>query len=229
VLLLDAGNALWGPGTPAEQTGGRIMIDAMNLLGYDAMAMGDLDLLLGPDVLRQRIADAQFPILSANVQIAGEDKLLAEPYVIKPFGDHRVGIIGVTWEGASVQPDQFTLLPALNVLAQLVPEVAKQADIIVVLSTMGFEEEQIASSQAPGVDVIVGGRSRIPMTESWVDPETGTLVVEAGALGEWIGRRVLSFDSTGAVTDHRDELMFLTDDWTDDPEMRSFLDNYSVQ
>ena len=46
----------------------------MNLLRYDAYAIGDLDLLLGPSVLKQRIAEAEFPILTANVQLAGEEK-----------------------------------------------------------------------------------------------------------------------------------------------------------
>ena len=229
VLVLDAGNALWGLGTPTEQTEGRIQIEAMNLLQYDAMALGDLDLLLGPEALRQRIAEAQFPILSANVRVGGEEELLTKPYIISPMGDHRVGIIGLTWDGAGIPPGQFTLLPASDVLTELVAQIASEAEIIIVLSTMGFEEDQALSSMVPGIDLIVGGRSRIPMPESWVNPDTGTILVQAGTQGEWIGRRILSLDSAGVVTAHQDELVFLTDDYDDDPEMRSFLDNYGTQ
>jgi len=229
VLLLDAGNALWSRRPLAQQTQGKIMIDAMNLLAYDAMAIGDLDLTLGPDILRQRIAEAEFPILSANVLVASEEKLLAEPYAILSFGDHKVGIIGLTWDEAPVSPDQFAVLNAEDVLAQYVPELAEQADIIVILSTMGFEEDQRLSSLVPGLDLIVGGRNRLPLPESWQDGQTGTIVVQAGSLGEWIGRRVLHLDSTGQVTGYADELLFLTPDYADDPEMRAFLDNYSTQ
>ena len=201
----------------------------MNLLRYDAIAIGDLDLLLGPTVLQQRIAEAEFPVLSANVQLAGEETLLADPYVILTRGDHHIGIIGVTWDAADVSPDQFTVLKAEDVLAHYVPEVAQQADIIIVLSTMGFEEDQALSFEVSDADLFVGGRSRVPLPESWRNPETGALVVQAGSQGEWIGQRVLSLDSSGVVTAHQDQLILLTDSYPDDPEMRSFLDNYPAQ
>jgi 2',3'-cyclic-nucleotide 2'-phosphodiesterase (5'-nucleotidase family) len=229
VLVVDAGNALWSQQPLSMQTAGKIIIDGMNLIAYDAMAIGDRDLELGPDVLQQRIADASFPILSANVRLTGADKLLTEPYTVLPLGDHKVGIIGLTWDGAPVSADQFTILKADQVLAQYASELAEQVDIIMVLSTMGFEEDQRLSTTVPGIDLILGGRSRIPMPESWQNPDTGTLVVQAGAQGEWVGRRILHLDSAGAVVKYEDELLFLTDEYPDDPEMRTFLDNYSVE
>jgi 2',3'-cyclic-nucleotide 2'-phosphodiesterase (5'-nucleotidase family) len=229
VLLLDAGNALWSQRPLTQQTEGKVIIEAMNLMGYDAMAVGDLDLLLGPDVLRQRIADAQFPILSANVLVAGEQQLLAEPYTIVTLGDHKVGIIGLTWDEASLPSDEFQLLKAEDVLAQYVPQLAGQADMIIVLSTMGFEEDQQLSTLMPSIDLIVGGRNRLPLPESWQNQDSGTVVTQAGAQGEWIGRRVLHLNSVGEVTGYADELLLLTEDYPDDPEMRAFLDSYSVQ
>jgi len=205
----------------------------MNLLGYNAMVIGDLDLQLGLEILRQRIADAKFPILSANLILAGENKLLAQPYTVLDVGGHKVGIIGLTWDGLS--PDdpsiqgKFLLLKADLVLPQYVSEVSRQAGIVILLSNMGFEEDQRLSSTVPGIDLIVGGRSRIPMNEAWRNETTGTLIVQAGAQGEWIGRRALHIDSAGVVTAHQDELIYLTDEFADDPEMRAFLDNYPVQ
>ncbi len=232
MLLLDAGNALWSQRPLALQTESRVIIDAMELMAYDAMAIGDSDLLLGPDVLRERIADAQFPILSANVLVAGEQELLAEPYTIMPLGDHKVGIIGLTWDwqdSPEPPPEQFVLLKAEDVLAQYVPQLLEQADIIVVLSTMGFEKDQELSGLVPGIDLIVGGRSRVPLPQSWQNQATGTVVTQAGFQGEWIGRRVLHLGSSGEVIGYADELLLLTEDYPDDPEMRAFLDNYSVQ
>ena len=205
----------------------------MNLMGYDAMVIGDLDLQLGLEVLRQRIADSKFPILSANLMVAGENKLLAQPYTVLNLGGHKVGIIGLTWDGIGPDDptitDKFLLLKADLVLPQYVTEVSRQADIVIVLSNMGFEEDQRLSSAVPGIDLIVGGRSRIPMNEAWRNETTGTILVQAGAQGEWIGRRQLHIDSAGVVTQHQDELLYLTDEFADDPEMRAFLDNYPVQ
>jgi 2',3'-cyclic-nucleotide 2'-phosphodiesterase (5'-nucleotidase family) len=230
MLLLDAGNTIFGQQPLAEQTQGKVLIDSMNLMGYDAMVIGDWDLQLGPDVLRQRIADAKFPVLSANVILASDNKLLAAPYVLLNVGGRKVGIIGLTWDAAPLtEPTtqgKYVLLKADDVLRQYVGELSKQTDIIIVLSNMGFEEDQRLSSLVPGIDLMVGGRSWIPVNDAWRNEQTGTIVVQAGAQGEWIGRRQLQVDSAGAVTRHSDELIYLTDEFADDPEMRAFLDNY---
>jgi len=233
VLLLDAGNALWSKQPLTAKTKGKAMIEAMNLMGYDAMAIGDLDLELGPEVLRQRIAEAKFPILSANVTLASSKELLAQPYTLLEVGGRKVGIIGLTWDFGGAVPStiqgQFTVLKADDVLAKYVAELEKQTDIIIVLSTMGYDEDRRLSSLVPGLDLMVGGRSRLPSPEGWRNDKTGTIVVQAGSQGEWIGRRQLHLDSAGVVTSHSDELLFLTDEYTDDPEMRTFLDNYKVE
>jgi 2',3'-cyclic-nucleotide 2'-phosphodiesterase (5'-nucleotidase family) len=226
VLLLDAGNALWSQQPLTQQTEGKVVIDAMNLLGYDAMAIGDLDLQLGLDVLRSRLADSKFPVLSANVMVAGESKLLTQPYVVLERGDHKVGIIGLTWDQAMTIDNQLTLLKASEVLPKYVAEVGQQADVVIVLSNMGWDEDLALASSIPGIDLIVGGRSRIPMPESQPADGTGTLVVQAGSQGEWVGRRILTVDGAGQITARKDELLYLTEDYADDAEMRAFLDNY---
>jgi 2',3'-cyclic-nucleotide 2'-phosphodiesterase (5'-nucleotidase family) len=233
VLLLDAGDTLYGQQPLAQKSNAKVLIDAMNLLGYNAMTIGDLDLQLGVDILRQRIADSKFAILSANLIVAGENKLLAQPYTILNVDGHKVGIIGLTWDGLSPDDpsikDKFLLLKADIVLPQYVAEVSRQADIVILLSNMGYEEDQRLSSAVPGIDLIVGGRSRIPINEAWRNETTGTLIVQASLQGEYIGRRTLHIDSAGVVTSHQDELIYLTEDFADDPEMRAFLDNYQVQ
>ena len=225
MLVLDAGNALWSQQPLARDTNGKVLIDAMNLLRYDAMAIGDLDLQLGPEILQQRIAEAKFPVLSANVMLASEGKLLAKPYVLLDVGGRKVGIIGLTWDGAAPS-GQLSLLKADEVLPKYVAELSAQTNIIILLSNMGLEEDQRLSSLLPGIDLIVGGRSRMPMPEGWRNPETGTIVVQAGSQGEWIGRRQYSLDGTGVATTTAEELALLTEDFPDDPEMRAFLDNY---
>lgn len=206
------------------------MVDAMNLMGYDAMTIGDQDLQLGPEVLRERMAEATFPFLSANVILASDGELLAQPYALLQFGDREVAIIGLTWDFEEQTPaeiaEHYILLEAEDALARYVSELEKQTDIIVVLSNMGHEEDQRLSSLVPGIDLIVGSRSRIPMPVGWRNEETGTIIVEAGSQGEWLGRRALHFDSAGQVTEYSDELLTLAPDYVDDPAMRALLDSY---
>lgn len=233
VLLLDAGDSLYGSQSLTLQSNGKVIVEGMNKLGYDAMLIGDLDLRYGPEVLAQRIAEASFPALSANVLRASDKQLVGKPYIITEVGGRKVGIIGITWDGIDLQDpllkDNYVVLKADIVLPQYVTEVSRKADIVIVLSNMGLEEDQRLSSAVAGIDVILGGRSRNPMEASWRNQKTGTIVAQAGAQGEWIGRRTLTIDGSGVVKANRGELIYLTDDYADDTDIRTWLDNYTVQ
>ena len=198
-------------------------------MGYEAMVIGDQDLQLGADVLRQRIAEAEFPVLSANVTLAGKDELLAQPYTFVEVAGRAVGIIGITWDATDLAQDQFVLLKADEVLAKYVAEVAEKADIIIVLSNMGHEDDLRLASDVPGIDLIVGGRTQIPLPQALRDPRSTTLVVQAGGTGQYLGRRTLQIDPSGTVTNYTDELLLLTDEYADDSDMRQFLDSYKVE
>ena len=227
VLLLDAGNGLWSSQSPAAETQGGVVIEGMNLLRYDAMGLGDLDLELGADVLTQRIAQAKFPVLSANLSLASSGKLLAKPYALLDVGGRKVGIIGLTGTTQDVSSERDKQIAPLNVddvLTKYVAELSKKTDIIIVLSTLGYDEDVRLSSAVAGIDLIVGGRSRMVMDQAWKNETTGTLIVQAGYQGEWLGRRRLHFDKDGAVTEIQDELIYLTADYADDPELQAFVE-----
>jgi 2',3'-cyclic-nucleotide 2'-phosphodiesterase (5'-nucleotidase family) len=205
----------------------------MNLMGYDAMTIGDLDLQLGPEVLRQRIADAQFPVLSANVMLANRGQLLAQPYTIVDKGGRRVGIIGLTADSSealqSPGAEAFLVLDAEQALAQYASELAPQVDVLVVLSNLGYDEDQAISSQQPRIDLIVGGRTKMAPIEGWRNESTGTVLVHAGYEGRQIGRCQVQVDGAGAVTASSCGWIVLSEEYRDDPEVRALLDSYGAQ
>jgi len=77
--LLDAGRTLMGPVPVTIETKGGVIIEAMNMLGYDAMTVGEHDLQLGLEVVREREEEAEFPFLSANLVLADTNELLFAP------------------------------------------------------------------------------------------------------------------------------------------------------
>jgi 5'-nucleotidase/UDP-sugar diphosphatase len=202
-------------------------VEAMNLLGYDAMVLGSEDFWLGLDVLRQRMEEAEFPILSANVVMAGTDQLFATPYVIEVIGGHQVAIIGLTNpEAASAAGGDIVVLDPLEALEDLMGEVSKEADVIIVLSHLGTEVDFLMANEVKGIDLIVGGLSRDVLDPPvWIEASR-TVIAQAGYLGEWIGVVSLEIDSQGEVTGHQGQVVLLTDEVADDPEMRAFLDQY---
>jgi 5'-nucleotidase/UDP-sugar diphosphatase len=226
VLLLDGGNTLFGDRL-AQQTQGKIIVEAMNLLGYDAMVLGDLDFGLGLDVLRQRIKEAKFPILSANAVISGANRLFAAPYVIKEIGEHKVAIIGLTnEEAAPATGGAIVVRNPLEVLQNLMDEVSKGADVIIVLSHLGTEMDIQLANQIKGIDLIVGGKSHDVLDPPlWIE-ESGTVIAQAGYEGQRIGVITLEIDSQGQVVNYHGQVVLLTDEFADDPEMRALLDQY---
>ena len=226
VLLLDGGNTLFG-NQLAQETQGRVIVEAMNLLGYDAMVLGDQDFRLGLDVLRQRMEEAKFSILSANVMMAETDQLFAAPYVIKEIGDHKVAIIGLTnQEAASATGGAIVVLDPLEALGDLMGVVSEEADVVIVLSHLGTVMDMQMAGEVQGIDLIVGGQSRDVLDPPLWDEPSSTVIAQVGYQGRWIGVVRLDIVSQGAVAGHEGQAVVLDDEFADDLEMRALLDQY---
>jgi 2',3'-cyclic-nucleotide 2'-phosphodiesterase (5'-nucleotidase family) len=231
-LLLDAGDSLFGDRFLGQQTQGKGVVEAMNLLGYDAMALGGGDMRLGLDTLRQRMAEAEFPFLSANVVLSGTETPFTEPYIIKEMGDHRVAIIGLTEPGAAdAVQGAVTVLNPIETVRRYVAEVSAKASTIIVLSHIGMEGNIKLAEEVEGIDLIVSGAGQMSVDQAVQSETTGTLIVQAevpspGHAGRRIGVARLQMDSQGEVASHQWTVVSLTPDFADDPEMRALLSTY---
>ena len=109
-LRLDAGDAMQG--TPlAGETEGRAVVDVLKTMGYSAAALGEHDFDWGTDTLRQRMADAGYPWLAANVfdSASGRRPDWIVPYRVVRAGDASVAVIGyVTPSVKATLPDDRT-------------------------------------------------------------------------------------------------------------------------
>ncbi len=200
-LLLSAGDMFQG--TPESNLfHGRSVIEVMNYLKFDAMALGNHEFDWGQDVLREIIASAAFPVLSANIT-GGDGKYFdsVKPWIIIKRKDIPIGIIGLT-----TPETQYTTKPGNlaglaisspeSVLPSLIKEVrAKGAALIVVLSHLGLDEDRKLAAAVPGIDVIVGGHSHTVVHNPVI--EAGTIIVQAGCYGEYLGVLDIYFDPAG--------------------------------
>ena len=183
----------------------------MNLMGYDAMALGPQELTLGLEALRQRMDEARFPMLSANVVLTGTKELVAAPYAILEVGEHRLGVIGLTRvpaEGAVLagslsQPDLsestlglpspmgFQVLDPQEAAARYVPEVAEKADTVVVLTNVRYRAGLGLAEAVPGIDLLIAALPGQLPDKARRAPGTGALVITAEQpLPRHAGRRV---------------------------------------
>ncbi len=199
VLLLDAGD--WFQGTPeGNLTQGRYIIELLNALGVDASEIGNHDFDLGVANLRELIDLAEYPVLGANVlEPDGSGPVpWAERSVIIERGGIRFGIVGVVTEEtkeiviAHVAKDLSFASAIETVRAEVGALRSRGAECVVVLSHLGVIAERALAKEVPGIDLIVGGHSHTLVPVPWVEPTTGTVVVQAESNAQQLGRLEIS-------------------------------------
>ena len=92
-LLFDCGDIISG-GAVNDHNDGLPMIEVMNAIGYDAMALDNHEFDPGVNTLKGMIDAADFEILCANVDWPGTPKPL--PYSIETVAGYDIGVIGLS-------------------------------------------------------------------------------------------------------------------------------------
>ena len=213
-----------------SETNGEEIVAGMNLMGYDAMALGPKELALGAALLQQRIGEAQFAPLSANAVWRESGELVSKPYLILDRGSHRLGIIGLTRLPDEELPDVKVLDPQ-KTLSEVVPEVSKQAETVVLLTNLPFEAAQQLVKAVPGIDLVVAALpAQLP---DWAIriAETGALAVVAdqssvGHTGRRVGRLAVMLESDGSLSGESWTSVPMGPEFADDPEMSALLEKY---
>lgn len=165
-LLLSGGDNWTGPAISSFFQG-EPAFEVMQMMGYDASAVGNHEFDFGMDMLQERMQQSAFPYLAANICLAGSDSLAPgfQPYTILEANDVRVGIIGLAYRRTPQTADpqvvgRFEFRPYDEALRHWVPVVEEAgADMIIALGhACEWELRELAPVAAElGVDVLTGG------------------------------------------------------------------------
>lgn len=209
---------------------GEVIVAGMNLMGYDAMALGPKELSIGGELLQARMDEARFPTLSANALWSSTGELVAKPYTLLQVGSRRIGVIGLTRLPDVKYPD-FEVLEPKESLSQYVTEVEEQVDAVLLLTNLPYESALEMVEGVPGVDLVVAALpNQVPDRVIRV-PETGTLAVTAEQAtprhaGRRVGRLAVMLGSDGALGSDAWSSVPLGPQIVDDVEMKVLLDGY---
>ena len=97
VALVDSGDYLQGDLIGAISNG-KYIIDIMNEVEYDVITIGNHEFDYGMSELSTRLSEFNGDVVSCNFTYTGtkENKFnMVKPYVIKEYGDKKVGFIGI--------------------------------------------------------------------------------------------------------------------------------------
>lgn len=226
----DTGDAPYMEGNLERQVWGEDIVAGMNLMGYDAMALGPLDLGLGAEILKRRLDEAEFPMLSANVLWSGDQTLVGEPYTIVQIGQYRIGVIGLTRYPNGELAD-YEILEPKEVLVQLVPEVEEQVDTVILLTNLSYRSAMELVEAVPGIDLVVAALPRQLPDRAVRTSRTRALVVTAdqalpGHSGRRVGRLVVMVGREGALSRETWVSVAMGPEIADDPDMKALLDRF---
>lgn len=218
VLAFDCGDTFHG--THAAVTSrGQALIPSLNQVGLNAMT-GHWDFAYGPERLKELVAQLNYPLLAANCfdEETGEPAFPAAR--LYEAAGLRVGVIGLAAVIVGHMPEPFHRGIRLTLGTDELPvhierlRAEEKADLIVVISHLGFPQDMKLAEEIPGIDVLLSAhthnRLRCPAIVG------RTLVIQSGSHGAFIGRLALAVDN-GRVVDFDHDLITIDDSIEADP------------
>ena len=159
VLLLDSGDTIQGAPEQAltlAGDGADPIVRAMNLAGYDAMAIGNHEFDFGKARLEKSRKEAKFAWLSANTLGPDGDPAFP-PYVVREIAGLRVGILGLVTNqvGNWISPpllEKLRFTEPVAIARRWVPVLRgeERCDLVVVVTHQGFERDPATGKDSGG-------------------------------------------------------------------------------
>ncbi len=223
-ILLDNGDTIQGTimtddlynKTPDEP---HPVMAAMNFMAFDAMTLGNHEFNWGMETMQKIIAQADFPVLSANVKDAEGKLVTGKGWVIIERMGIKIAVIGVVtpnvplWDGGKPGIEEHSYVSGSLGVKEAIAEIGDEADLIVVCAHMGmaaeFDEEGGADSAQrilddnKQVNVLLVGHYHMSMVEQQGD----TLIAGVRNAGREIARIDITFDKDKKVTDGKVEIV----------------------
>jgi 2',3'-cyclic-nucleotide 2'-phosphodiesterase (5'-nucleotidase family) len=206
------------------------IIDIMNKTGYCLSSIGNHEFDYGQKVLNERIKQAEFPFISANIKY-GEGSTLkpVEPYKIFNIDGITMSVLGLLEVGQdgipSTHPDNVTGLKFSSPIetAGEYSFLKADCDIFILLSHAGLEQDMDMAEKYPEVDVILGGHSHTKIDSGMI--KNGVLITQAFEKLNYVGETRISVKQ-GTVVTKSNRLVNLNKLEDEDPEIRKLVDSY---
>jgi NAD pyrophosphatase/5'-nucleotidase NadN len=209
-------------------------------MGLDAMAIGNHEFDLGDGPFIEFANKVNFPILAANLDASADSQMSGvtniKPYIIKEYGDVKVGVFGLVLEdmkSISSPGDDLAFNGEVETAQATVDALQEMGvDKIVMVSHIGLDRDIRIAESVNGVDVIVGGHSHTLLgdftnigngqgsniagyAEMVTNPNgtTKTCIVQAGSIAQAIGQADVTFEEGDVKTCQGNNTLLIDNDF----------------
>lgn len=176
-----------------------LVINSFNLMGYDAIGIGDDDLSLGKEFLLEISKKASFPFLCSNVFDEESGKPLFSPYLLKKINGMRIGIFSL------LSPDLFSgqgdprrkgliFKSPVETAQNMVKELQPKTDLIILLSHLGYPKDNELAQAVSGIHLIIGSHTGMNLLYPGLI-NNKTIILQTGPKGMNAGKLDLTFSN----------------------------------
>jgi sulfur-oxidizing protein SoxB len=226
VLALDNGDTLHGT-FPAVHSQGQALIEPLNKLELDAWTV-HWDIVYGPDRLKELAGKLDHPLLAINGVHEASDEPAFQPSIVIQRGGITVGIIGIAaYIIDKVFPQRVSTGLRFTLVHDELPAQIRHlrehegAELIVVLSHLGFPQDCKLAAEVAGIDVLLSGHTHNRMIRPVV--VNGATIIQSGCHASFVGRLDIEMNGTN-VGGIRHRLITLDDSIAPDAEMQALID-----
>ncbi|EKD81779.1 MAG: hypothetical protein ACD_39C01646G0002 [uncultured bacterium] len=243
-LVLDAGDIFQG--TPfyivfKGEACHRLAVAA----GVEATTIGNHELDNGLENLQNQIATSGIRMLCCNVYHRDSNRLVFPAYHVFARNGLKIAVIGSigneAWKDADRKNcEAMRHVDQITAVKQVARRLRRYVDLVVVLSHAGIEFDEQLAAQIAEIDVIVGGHTHEELKEPRLIANNpgvgacnngldGTIVVQAGEHGTFLGRLDLLINENGEIASYSGKLERITAEYepaADDP-VQKMVNSYN--
>ena len=222
LLLVDTGDHFKEP-TRQGKLKAKTLMTATEKMGYDAVALGERDLVYGSKFLENH----SIPFIASNIAL--QNFPLQKTRIKKFSNGLKVAVLAI------VDPELFYLknhsgLSIANpeqIVSQKVTGIQKAADIIVLLTHME-KEKALKYLDKDGVDIVINGHISSETDTVDMKPvyKAGKVFVQASPRGQKMGELHITLDKVGEIT-FEQRMVKLDSSINKDPEMLKLYESYN--
>ena len=213
VGVVSSGDFVQG-GTLGAASKGEYIVRLMNLVGYDAIALGNHEFDYTISRLSELFELSETKYISSNFAKIGEEKTYFEPFTIVSYGDVDIAYIGIVTPETitSARPSQFKnesgeIIYTFNesrlheVVQESIDEATEAgADYVIALSHIGYDESGNLNDitdiieNTDGLDVVLDAHSHSVIEEKIIKDRSGddVLLTSTGTGFEHIGKLTIT-------------------------------------
>ncbi|HWR25671.1 MAG TPA: bifunctional metallophosphatase/5'-nucleotidase [Methanosarcina sp.] len=230
VIALDNGDTIHGT-FPAVSSKGNSLVPILNEIGFDAMT-AHWEFAYGPDHFKELSTRLEYPVLAVNCYEKTSNKLFFPPYRIIERGGLRLGIIGIACTIVDkTMPKSFSKGIYFSLGNEELPPIIKKlredekADLIIVLSHLGYPQDLKLAQEVKGIDVLLSGHTHNRLYKAVTS--NGTIIMQSGCHGHgsFIGKLDLEIEE-GKIIEIRHELTNIDESIKADEKIELIINDF---